>query len=101
MAPVRGTVIRRQYSSKVKHYAPRDESTLSGAQHKPSLGGPSLGHLISELSATTPEMIKQGLRQEGHTMEEGQRTFARKVTIGVMGVPVIIGTAIVGWNWLV
>lgn len=79
---------------------PVDESTLGGAQHKPSLSGPSLGHLISELSATTPEMIKQGLRKEGQTMAEDQRTFARRITLGVMGVPVVIGTGIVAWNWL-
>jgi len=45
-------------------------------------------------------MIKQGIRKEGHTMAEDQRTFARRITLGVMGVPVVIGTGIVGWNWL-
>lgn len=101
---LRGTILKpvssRAASTQSRRPPIRDETTLGGAQHKPSLGGPSLGHLISELSATTPEMIKQGLRKEGHTMAEDQRTFARRITIAVMGVPVVIGTGIVGFNWL-
>jgi len=30
-------------------------------------------------------------------MAEDQRTFARRITLGVMGVPVVIGTGILAW----
>jgi len=76
-----------------------DESTLAGAQHKPSLSGPSLGHLISELSATTPQMLKDGIRTEGQTMNEGDRTYARRITMGLVGIPIAAGTALVGAKW--
>lgn len=75
-----------------------DESTLAGAQHKPSLSGPSFGHLISELSATRPGM--GALRQEGHTMSEEHRTMARTVAKYVVGLPLAVGTIIVGAGWL-
>ena len=77
-----------------------DETTLASAKHKPSLSGPSLGHLISELSATTPEMLKGGSRREGHTMNEEHRTIARKVAIGIVGLPLAFGSAVVGGAWL-
>ena len=77
-----------------------DETTLASAKHKPSLSGPSLGHLISELSATTPEMLKAGLRREGHTMNEEHRTLARKVAIGIVGLPLAFGSVVVGGVWL-
>ena len=77
-----------------------DETTLASAKHKPSLSGPSLGHLISELSATTPEMLKAGLRREGHTMNEEHRTLARKVAIGIVGLPLAFGSVVVGGWWL-
>ncbi|KAL2043982.1 hypothetical protein N7G274_003502 [Stereocaulon virgatum] len=77
-----------------------DESTLATARHKPSLSGPSFGHLLTELSATTPEMLKAGLRQEGQTMSEEHRTLARKVTIGVVGLPLAFGSIVVGGMWL-
>ena len=74
-----------------------DETTLAGAQHKASLSGPSLGILLSELSATRPGMM----RIEGETMLEEHRTLARRVTQWVLGLPVAVGTAIVGINWIV
>ena len=77
-----------------------DETTLASAKHRPSLSGPSLGHLISELSATTPEMLKAGLRREGHTMNEEHRTLARKVAIGIVGLPLAFGGVVVGGVWL-
>ena len=77
-----------------------DETTLASAKHRPSLSGPSLGHLISELSATTPEMLKAGLRREGHTMNEEHRTLARKVAIGIVGLPLAFGSVVVGGVWL-
>ncbi|KAM0802714.1 hypothetical protein BDR22DRAFT_819394 [Usnea florida] len=77
-----------------------DETTLASAKHKPSLSGPSLGHLISELSATTPEMLKAGSRREGHTMNEEHRTLARKVAIGIVGLPLAFGSVVVGGTWL-
>lgn len=77
-----------------------DETTLASAKHKPSLSGPSLGHLISELTATTPEMLKAGSRREGHTMNEEHRTLARKVAIGIVGLPLAFGSVVVGGVWL-
>ncbi|KAK4939490.1 hypothetical protein LTR28_009348 [Elasticomyces elasticus] len=75
-----------------------DESTLAGAQHRPSLSGPSLGHLISELSATRPGM--EHLRKEGETIAEEDRTSARHIALALMGVPVAIGTVVVGVRWI-
>ena len=75
-----------------------DESSIAGAQHKTSLSGPSLGHLISELSATRPGM--ETLRRAGETIPEEHRTYARQVTQWIVGVPVVVGTVIVGFDWL-
>ena len=75
-----------------------DETSIAGAQHRTSLSGPSLGHLISELSATRPGM--ETLRRAGETIPEEHRTYARQVTQWIVGVPVIVGTGIVGFNWL-
>lgn len=97
-----GQRIRRAIHSTSVHHAkkPRriDESTLAGAQHKPSLSGPSLGHLISELSATRPGM--EDLRREGQTMSEEHRTLARQVAKYVVGLPLAFGTLVVGVKWL-
>lgn len=41
----------------------------------------------------------ESLRQEGQTMTEEQRTFARRVVTWVMGVPLVLGVGIVGGNW--
>lgn len=71
---------------------------MSGAQHKPSLSGPSIGHLISEISATRPGM--EANRQEGQTMSEEHRTKARKLTQWIVGLPLALGTVIVGLNWI-
>lgn len=73
-----------------------DETTIAGAQHRASFSGPSLGYLIAELSATRPGMT----RIEGQTMMESHRTLARKVTQWVIGLPVAVGTALVGINWM-
>ncbi|KXT10561.1 hypothetical protein AC579_8339 [Pseudocercospora musae] len=73
-----------------------DETTMGGAQHKVSLSGPSLGHLISELSATRPGM--EAIRN-GRTMSEENRTQARTVVKYIVGIPVVIGTGIVGYNF--
>ncbi|KXT00564.1 hypothetical protein AC578_5233 [Pseudocercospora eumusae] len=69
---------------------------MGGAQHKISLSGPSLGHLISELSATRPGM--EAIRT-GRTMSEEHRTQARTVVKYIVGIPVVIGTGIVGYNF--
>lgn len=92
-------VVRAFYSTpraKAKKRQVVDESTLAGAQHKISLSGPSLGHLISELSATRPGM--EALRQEGQTMSEEHRTLARRIAKWVVGVPFAFGTIVVGAN---
>ena len=75
-----------------------DESTFANVQHKPSLSGPSLGHLLSELSATKPGM--EHLRQEGQTMAEEHRTQARQVAKWVVDLPLAFGSVVVGGSWL-
>ena len=80
-----------------QHHHPRTQikrPKLKDDIHHPSLGNSSLGHLISELSATKPGM--ESLRIEGQTMSEEQRTFARGVVKWVSGVPVLIGAGFVG-----
>ena len=77
-----------------------DETTLASAKHKPSLSGPSLGHLITELSATTPDMLREGVRKEGQTISEEHRTLARNVAIGIVGLPLAVGGVVVGVGWL-
>lgn len=77
-----------------------DETTLASAKHKPSLSGPSLGHLITELSATTPDMLRERVRKEGQTISEEHRTLARNVAIGIVGLPLAVGGVLVGVGWL-
>ena len=79
-----------------------DETTLAGARHKPSLSmsGPSLGYLISELTPTTPAMLRDGTRVPGEMMEEEHRTMARRVVLGFMAVPVGVGLLGVLWWWV-
>lgn len=64
--------------------------------HRPSLSGSSVGHLFSEINAMRPGM--EALRADG--MSEDQRTYARRTATWLMGVPVVLGTLIVGGNWL-
>ncbi|GAB7355999.1 hypothetical protein MBLNU459_g6626t1 [Dothideomycetes sp. NU459] len=66
--------------------------------HRPSLGGSSLGHLLSEISSMKPGM--EALRPEGQTMSEEQRTFARRVVTWMMGLPVLLSAGIVGTHWI-
>ena len=73
-----------------------DETTIAGAQHKASFSGPSLGYLIAELSATRPGVV----RIEGQTMPEDHRTMARRVMQLIVGLPLALGTVIVGYNWM-
>ncbi|KAF2724664.1 hypothetical protein K431DRAFT_130877 [Polychaeton citri CBS 116435] len=75
-----------------------NESIFAGAEHRPSLGGPSLGHLVSELSATKPGM--EHLRKEGETMSEEQRTQARNIVKWVVGFPMGLVAAIGGGSWV-
>lgn len=79
--------------------SPRLVATKRRAQdeiHRPSLSGSSVGHLFSEINAMKPGM--EALRVDG--MSEDQRTYARKTATWLMGVPVVLGTLIVGGNWL-
>lgn len=96
------THIRLSNTLRASHTSRRsaDETTLASAKHKPSLSGPSLGHLITELSATTPDMLREGVRKEGHTMNEEHRTLARRVAIGTVGLPLALGSVVVGAVWL-
>jgi hypothetical protein len=64
--------------------------------HRPSLSGSSVGHLFSEINAMRPGM--EALRVDG--MSEDQRSYARKTATWLMGVPVVLGTLIVGGNWI-
>lgn len=66
-----------------------------GVEHKPSMGGSSMGHLISELGATRKGM--EGSRQDG--MSEVQRTSARRVAKWMLGVPLALGTVVVGGRY--
>ncbi|KAF2163097.1 hypothetical protein M409DRAFT_26544 [Zasmidium cellare ATCC 36951] len=93
----RNTTYIRHGSTVPKRRPPPDESTLAGAQHKVSLSGPSLGHLISELSATRPGM--EALRQPGQTISEEHRSLIRTTAKLILGVPIVIGTGIVGYNY--
>jgi hypothetical protein len=68
---------------------------MAGAQHKPSLSGPSLGHLISELSATRPGM--ESVRREGMTMSEEHRTLARRVVMGMGAFTTVLGAGVFGY----
>lgn len=76
-----------------------DETSISGAQHKPSVGGASLAHLVSELSATTPHMIKSGTRVEGQTTDEESRAKIRRTAKWLMGFPVAVSSLWVLWQW--
>lgn len=85
-----------------KKRAPIDESCWANAQHKPSLGNASFGHLVSELSSTKEGM--EHLRVEGQTMNEEHRAQARGVVkwlmvVGgvVVGVPVALGLRRMVW----
>jgi hypothetical protein len=91
----------RPYSQKKR--APIDESSWANAQHKPSLGNASFGHLISELSSTKEGM--EHLRVEGQTMSEEHRAQARSVVkwlvlagAVVVGVPVGLGLRRIVWG---
>jgi len=91
----------RPYSQKKR--APIDESSWANAQHKPSLGNASFGHLISELSSTKEGM--EHLRIEGQTMSEEHRAQARSVVkwlvlagAVVVGVPVGLGLRRMVWG---
>lgn len=75
-----------------------DGSLFYGAEHKPSLGGASLGHLVSELSATKPGM--EHLRKEGETMNEAHRTQARSIATWLVGVPMALGGTVGGFLFL-
>ena len=86
-----------------KKRRPIDESSWANAQHKPSLGNASFGHLIYELSSTKEGM--EHLRVEGQTMSEEHRAEARGVVkwliaVGavVVGVPVGLGVKKMVWG---
>ncbi|KAI7501363.1 hypothetical protein KC367_g2899 [Hortaea werneckii] len=75
-----------------------DGSLFYGAEHQPSFGGASLGHLVSELSATKPGM--EHLRKEGETMDEEHRTQARSIATWLVGVPMALGGTVGGFLFL-
>lgn len=77
------------YTTKKKR-RPIDESSWANAQHKPSLGNASFGHLISELSSTKEGM--EHLRVEGQTMSEEHRAEAREVVKWL----IVVGAVVVG-----
>jgi hypothetical protein len=92
-----------QFIQATKNRRPIDESSWANAQHKPSLGNASFGHLISELSSTKEGM--EHLRVEGQTMSEEHRAEARGVVkwliaVGavVVGIPVGLGVKRMVWG---
>ncbi|KAI7197024.1 hypothetical protein D0869_03991 [Hortaea werneckii] len=89
---------KNPFSTSAQNLAKRppvdDGSLFYGAEHKPSLGGASLGHLVSELSATKPGM--EHLRKEGETMNEEHRTQARSIATWLVGVPMAVGGTVGG-----
>lgn len=96
-----GTLLNRAFTLSTSRTAKTrrkviDETTIAGAQHKASLAGPSLGYLIAELSATRRGVV----RIEGQTMPEDHRTTARRVVQLIVGLPVALGSSIVGYNWM-
>lgn len=62
------------------------------------LSSPSLGHLISELSATRPGHGQRRRRGGADGMDEGDRAQARRVAAWVVGVPAGFGAVVVGGN---
>lgn len=91
------TISRRASSTAPRRRKVIDETTLAGAQHKVSLSGPSLGHLISELSATRPGM--EHVRGPGRQMGEDERTTIRNVVKTIVVFPSMIGAGIVAYNY--
>ncbi|TKA23696.1 hypothetical protein B0A50_06532 [Salinomyces thailandicus] len=75
-----------------------NSSIFCGAEHKPSMGGASLGHLVSELSATKAGM--EHIRREGETMNEDQRAMARNLAKWIVGLPMAFAGAVGGIAWL-
>lgn len=76
-----------------KKSGPIDESSWASAQHKPSLGNSSFGHLISELSSTKEGM--EHMRKEGETMSEEHRAQARGVVKWlIVGGAVVVGVTV-------
>ena len=79
-----------QYRSRI------DESSISQAQHKPRLSDPSIGYLITELSTTTPQMLGDGLRVEGQTIDEADRKMIRRLAYGTVGIGAIFAAICIG-----
>lgn len=97
------SITSTSYLHGTKKRRPIDESSWANAQHKPSLGNASFGHLIAELSSTKEGM--EHLRVEGQTMSEEHRAEARGavkwlIAIGavVVGVPVGLGVKKMVWG---
>ncbi|CAD0109664.1 unnamed protein product [Aureobasidium uvarum] len=90
---IKGT---RGFSTKSALMATTKRRRVQDEIHRPSLSGSSVGHLFSEINAMRPGM--EALRADG--MTEDQRTYARKTATWLMGVPVVLGTLIVGGNWM-
>lgn len=104
IGPLTLRCIRHVHSEKKKKKrAPIDESSWASAQHKPSLGNASLGHMVSELSSTKEGM--EHLRVAGQTMSEEHRAEARGVVKWLfvagaiaVGVPVGLGVRKMAWG---
>jgi len=86
----------RGFSTNCPRMTPTKRRRPEDEIHRPSLSGSSVGHLFSEINAMRPGM--EALRADG--MSEDQRTYARKTATWLMGVPVVLGTLIVGGNWI-
>jgi hypothetical protein len=90
------TTFNRNFSTNGPRMTTTKKRRAQDEIHRPSLSGSSVGHLFSEINAMRPGM--EALRADG--MSEDQRTYARKTATWLMGVPVVLGTLIVGGNWV-
>jgi hypothetical protein len=94
--PASRTAFNRSFSTNRPRMTATKKRKPQDDIHRPSLSGSSVGHLFSEINAMRPGM--EALRVDG--MSEDQRTYARKTATWLMGVPVVLGTLIVGGNWV-
>ena len=58
------------------------------------ISSPSFSHLVTSLSATTPQMIKDGARNPAEEMSERDRTFARRIVLGLCGIGGLMGLGV-------
>ncbi|KAH7055990.1 hypothetical protein B0J12DRAFT_697764 [Macrophomina phaseolina] len=85
---------RLHLAPSLRRNRPAAELSIAGASHQPRLAGPSLGCLVSELSATNLTAAAQQLRREAGTMPETQRAALRRMAIWLFGLPAALGAGL-------